>query len=375
MVDESIETPPRKTRVDRRRLVAERPQSRQRQAIALAVVGLSLLLITGIIVAGYVIIFVLPPKQLIVRVGDVEYTRGDLVKILRVRQATTEFLGSSYNVGTDVFQAIQQLVESVIISQSAPRFGITITDQELDAAIRDLLGFGAGLGVIKDPVQTEREFRENYGAYLNAVQLSETEHRRMMRRERLREKFRLFIGDNVPTVAEQVHLYRLVVSASDDVDVVQVKLKDALADSRSPEQLQQAFKQVVRELSRDVPEVIRNGGDLGWVPRGIYPSYDASIFGLEAAVGGAVSEPIPSVDDLQQVFFFMISERDPARELDPASRDAMKTEALQEWLNEARDSHEVFSVFNSDIYTWVIEQLRLTTTLTPQPQPTNPLGF
>ena len=63
-----------------------------------AVIGLLLLLVTGIIVAGYVIIFVLPPRQLVVRVDDVSYTRGDLVKILRVRQAETEFLGSSYSV-------------------------------------------------------------------------------------------------------------------------------------------------------------------------------------------------------------------------------------------------------------------------------------
>ena len=372
MADESIETPPRKFRVDRRRLAAQRPEDRKKQGIALAFIGLLLLLVAGIIIAGYVIIFVLPPKQLIVRVDDVEYTRGDLVKLLRVRQATTEFLGSKYNAGTDVFQAIQQLVESLIISKSAPRFGITITDQELDADIQEILGFGVDQLVTKDPVQRNREFRERYSAYLNAIQLSEEEHRRLVRRERLREKFRLFIGDNVPSVAEQVHLYRLVVSYSDDVDVVQAKIKDAVADSTSPLELQEAFKQVVRELSRDDPAVIRNGGDLGWLPRGIYPKYERTFFDLEP---GELSPATANVDDQQQLFFFMVSEMDPARELDPGNRDVLKTEALQEWLNEARDDHDVYSVFNSDIYSWVIDQLRLTTSVTPQPQQDNILGF
>ena len=317
-------------------------------------------------------IFVLPPKELVVRVDDAEYTRGDLVKLLRVRQATTEFLGAKYNVGTDVFQAIQQLVEGVIISKSAPSFGITITDQELDATIQEILGFGGEQFVVEDPVQRDREFRERYRAYLNAVQLSEEEHRRLVRRERLREKFRLFIGDNVPSVAEQVHLYRLVVSYNDNVDVVQAKIKDAVADSKSPMELQEAFKQVIRELSRDTATVIRNGGDLGWVPRGIFPDYDRTFFDLEA---GELSPPTPNVDDQQQIYFFMVSEMEPARELDSADRDTLKTEALQEWLNEARDDHEVYSVFNSDIYQWVIDQLRLTTSVTPQPKQDNILGF
>ena len=372
MTDEAIETSPRKTRVDRRRLAAQRPQSRKRQGLALAVIGLLLLLVTGIIVAGYVIIFVLPPKQLVVRVDDVEYSRGDLVKILRVRQATTEFLGSRYNVGTDVFQAIQQLVESVIVSRAAPNFGITITDQELDAAIRDLLGYGEDLAFATDPVQAERDFREGYGAFLNAIQMSEEEHRGMLRRERLREKFRLFIGDNVPAVAEQVRLHRLIITVNDSVDVTMAKLRDAVADSTSPQELQEAFKQVVRELSRDTPAVIRDGGDLGWVPLGIYPDHERVFFDLEA---GELSPATQGVEDRLQTYFFMVSEREPARELDPEDRDMLKTEALQEWLNEARVDYEVYSVFNSDIYNWVIAQLRLTTSITPQPQPQSPLGF
>ena len=331
-----------------------------------------LLLVSGIIIAGYVIIFVLPPKQLVVRVDDAEYTRGDLVKLLRVRQATTEFLGTRYNVGTDVFQAIQQLVESVIISKSAPRFGINIADEELDVYIQGLMEFGVNQSALDDPAQSGREFRERYRSYLNAVQLSEEEHRQLVRRERLREKFRLFIGDNVPTVAEQVHLYRLLVSFHDDSDVVQAKLKDAIADSTSPLELQGAFKEVVRELSRDTPDIIRNGGDLGWVPRGIFPEYERTFFGLEA---GELSPPTAKVDDQQQIYFFMVSEVDPARELDPANRDNLKTEALQGWLNEARDDYDVFSVFNSDIYSWVIKQLRLTTSVTPEPQQDNILGF
>ena len=92
----SGEVPSRRTvRRDSRRIAAERsPEERRRRRIALIIIGVMLLVITGIVVAGYVIIFVLPPQQLVVRVDDVVYTRGDMVKLLRLRQTL-------YGAGSD----------------------------------------------------------------------------------------------------------------------------------------------------------------------------------------------------------------------------------------------------------------------------------
>ena len=75
-------------------------------------------------------------------------------------------------------------------------------------------------------------------------------------------------------------------------------------------------------------------------------------------------------------YFFMVSERAPARELSPASRDALKVRALQDWLNEERKNYDVWSKFDSYIYNWMIEQLQLTTSSTPEARTSdNPLGF
>ena len=64
------------------------------------------------------------------RIGEVEYTRGDVLKLLRARQATVELLGGRMDRRSDVIAAVLTLVENEIISQSARNFGISASDRE-----------------------------------------------------------------------------------------------------------------------------------------------------------------------------------------------------------------------------------------------------
>ena len=373
MADETRGVPSQVGRTDRRRLVSRRPQSHRRRRAALALIGLSVAIIVGILLAGYVIIFVLPPRQLVVRVDDVRYTRGDMVKLLRVRQKSAEFLGTEFNAGTDVFQGLQNLVEDEIIAQSSSKLGLTMSEEEVDAQIRGIMLPSLPLLAGKSQDQIERELKERYKSYLNSVQLSEHEHRQLVRRTALRERMRQFVGEKVPGVAEQVHLHRIAMVAEDEVDIMLINLEDAVGNNSDPEHIARAFKEVAREFSRDNAELVRLGGDLGWVPRGIYEDYDNRIFDLEL---GVVSEPIPNIDDPKQMFFFMVSERDVAREVDPGNLNTLKTRALQDWVNGERENHDIYAVFNSEIYDWVLKQLRLTARATPTPDPNaNPFPF
>ncbi len=356
--------------MDRRREFSRRLREQKRQRVAMALMGLLLLLILGIIIAGYVMIFVMPPRQLVVRVNDVRYTRGDMVKLLRVQQRGAEFFGQQFSAGTEVFQALNTIVENEIISQSAPKYGIIVPDEEIDQYIRTLLA--PPLGDSQDPAQVEREFRERYRAYLNTIQLSEDEHRQLVRKSLTRERLRQVIGESVPSVAPQVHLNRLIMTPDGEMDVMQIKFKDTVAPKQTDDERREAFKALVREFSMDNPEVIRKGGDLGWVPRGVYSDYDHVIFDLEV---GKLSAPVPSVDNPRQLIFFLVSDKQEAREVEPEDRDALKTRALQEWINNERNSNDVYAVFNSDIYTWIIKQLGISSTITPTPTEPSLFGF
>jgi hypothetical protein len=88
---------------------------------------------------------------------------------------------------------------------------------------------------------------------------------------------------------------------------------------------------------------------------------------------GELSSPVSDVDNPGQMLVFMVSEKSDAREITPGHRNVLKNKALQDWINENRKNHDVYAVFNSEIYTWMIEQLGISSSVTPEPQSDDPL--
>ena len=355
---------------DRRRESSRIRQIQRRRRVAFGAIGVMLLLVLGILFAGYVFIFVRPPQERVVSVNEVTYTRGDMVKMLRIRQRLQEDQGQRLDTSSDIFQALQLIVENEIIAQSAPSLGITVSDEEVDTQIQATIIFQAGPQLAgKSEDQLDREFKELYSNFLNASQISEDEHRDIVRRTLLRSKVRQYVGESVPNVAKQYHVYRLAVGQEDEIDILFTKYDDYVKNSADPVILHEAFKAITREFSREAPELVRRGGEIGWVPLGVLEDYDDVIATVEV---GELSTPIPNRDQRQQAFIFMVSEIDELRELDPVNHEALKTRALERWINEQRREHDVYAVFNSDIYAWMIQQLGISTAITPSPQPASP---
>ncbi len=353
--------------IDRRRAVVQQPRFRLRQKITFITLALSIAAILGIFIVGYIIAFVLPPRELVVRVNDVEYHRGDLVELVRINQKTAEFFGGTFDASSSVFESLQRIVENEIILQSAPSHGITVSEAEVDAQIDSVMRPSSNFESGKSDEQIARETRERYSSYLNTIQIDESTHRDIVRRTMARERFRQYIGDSVPFVAEQVRVHRLIMPALGEIDIMKVKFEDATRDAKTPQDLAVAYSKVVREFSSDTPATLRRGGDLGWIAEGVIPEYERDFFYLEP---GEISEPVKNKENANQAIFFMISERHMAQELSAGVRDELKTRALQEWVNKERKNYEVYAVFNSDIYSWIFKQLRLSSTApTPTPDP------
>ena len=240
-------TQPGPVRPDRRSETIRMQLLKRRRRYGFAVIGVLMLVIVGILLAGYVVIFVRPPAELVVRVDDVEYTRGDMVKMLRVRQRSLEQTGGRLDTSIDIFEALQLIVENEIIAQTAPSIGITVSDDEVDAQISIFIAFLSGVDTAgKSSDQISREFREQYGRFLNESQISEKEHRAIVRRVILRDKVQQFVGESVPLVAKQYHVYRLTVQPSDEIDSRQTKYEDMVRDDTDPSLLAEAFKNITR---------------------------------------------------------------------------------------------------------------------------------
>ena len=342
----------------------------RRRRLAYLLIGVLLIVVAGISIAAYSIKFVFPNRELIVRVNDVAYTRGDLVKLLAAKQAQIELLGATFKSGREIFEALQQLIETEMIATVAPEHGITVSEEEVDQEIRRLFTPSAG-GADVAPGQLEREFSERYGAFLNEIQLSRSEFREEIRKQLLRERFKQYIGESVPEVAPQIRVHRIVLNPQDELDLIRQIYDDIRDSSTDPEQIREAFKYIVRNYSKDDPEIVRKGGDLGWAPKGVFKEYDDLIFSLEV---GELSLQVPNFDNPEQIYFFLVSEKDEARQIDPENLDRLKTKALQDWLNDERANHEVYAQLDSDIYAWMLDQLRLTTTITPTAIP-DPFGI
>ena len=357
----------RSLRVDKRRVAMQQPVLRRRQKLTIGLLGISFLLVISIFIAGYIVVFVMPHRELVVKVDGVEYTRGDLVELVRIKQKSSEFLGGTFDASSGIFESLQLVVENEVLMQMGPSQGVFVSDEEIDGQIAVIMRPEKQMALGKSEEQIVRETSERYLNYLNTIQIDESTHRSLVRKAILREKFRQQVGESVPFVAEQVHLFRIVMPQTGEMDIMQVKYEDAVRDITDSNQFQLAYIEIAREFSVDIPEKVRLGGDMGWIAKGVIPDYERDFFLLQP---GELSEPVKNKDNLTQTFFFMISERQPAKELSSEVRNELKSKALQDWINDERSNHDVYAIFNSEIYDWIFQQLRLSSRApTPTPDP------
>ena len=180
MADEARDPSPSTARTDRRREISLRRRDPKKRLLAYSVIWFALVVIAGFAVAAIMVKFVLPHKELVVRVDDVKYTRGDIVKLLQAKQKQVELLGGSFRSGREVFQALQDLIETEMIAQVAPRHGITVSEEEIYQSIRFLFIPRVGNAEVA-PRQLEREFQDRYSSFLNELRLSKSDFRDQIR--------------------------------------------------------------------------------------------------------------------------------------------------------------------------------------------------
>ena len=353
---------------DSRHATIQDPNLKKKNRLVFLSLGVSCSIILIMIFIGFLLVFVLPPRHLVVSINDVKYTRGDLVETVRVNKTTEIFLGPDADKGSTIFDTLQKIVENEIISQSAPSYGVSVTNSEIDSIIEYVMQSTEDQNSGKTKQQIQLETRERYLRYLNQVQVDEDSHKEQLRKALLREKMKQWSGETVPYVAEQVHLFRMLIPLSGEYEIMQTNYSDAVKNALTSEDYEDAFKYLAKEFSVDDPIMIRQGGDMGWVPKGVI-EYERDFFDLEI---GELSDPIKNKDNPSTMIFFMVSDKQTAAELDQSMREKLKTNALQKWVNKERSRHDIFAEFNSDVYAWVGEQLKLndrSPTPTPNPDP------
>ncbi len=199
-------------------------------------------------------------------------------------------------------QILDWMIEQVLIEQAAAGMGISVSPEEVQAAIDQMVQDAGG-------EEAFRERLERSGMTLADLQVQ-------LRAELLRARVLERVQATVPERAEQVHARHILVDTRERAEAILNQIR-AGAD----------FAQLARTYSQD-GSTRDAGGDLGWFPRGVLlaPEVEEIAFSLQAGQVGPV---------VQSQFGFHIVqtlERKQDEAISPEHRQLLQDRAVQAWL-------------------------------------------
>jgi peptidyl-prolyl cis-trans isomerase C len=200
-------------------------------------------------------------------------------------------------------RVLQSLTEQAAVEQAAVVAGLTVGDAEVQAEV--------------DAVVQGQGSAEAYNAWLAANGYTDETFREALRRDLLRARMAAQVTAPVGETAEQVHALVLLVSD----EATARSLLDQLSAGAD-------FATLAVNNSQDLSTRVA-GGDAGWFPRGwlTQPEVEQAAFALQP---GETSEVIKSTLGF---YIVRVVEREPARPLSPAARQALLARTYAEWFN------------------------------------------
>ena len=119
-----------------------------------------------------------------------------------------------FEIGNSLFEALRVILEGELAYQIAPKYGISVSNDEVQLRIEMLMGFISVENVGSDEYLSNVE--ESYRQFLNKTGLSDQEYRDYIKRELyLGEKLRGLIARDMSRIQPQVELYEIVFESPD----------------------------------------------------------------------------------------------------------------------------------------------------------------
>lgn len=207
-------------------------------------------------------------------------------------------------------QVLDQMINEVVIAQQAEKEGIKVTDNDVNARLAQM---------IQDAGSVDK-----LNKYLSDNQLTLADFCMQIRNNILGDAMLTRITAALPTQVEQVHVRQILVSTA------------ALAQTlRDRARKGEDFAALAKQYSMDETSKA-NGGDLGWVPKGVLaPELDAVIFQL-------APNQISDVITTQFGFHIVqVLEKDKSRALPPEMIQNARQQAFLAWLQAVREGMKI----------------------------------
>jgi parvulin-like peptidyl-prolyl isomerase len=367
---------------------------RQRRMILIGIAVVAFVIVV-LLTFGYYQEYIVKPAEPVATVGEVpirtdiyqkmvRYYRSNLKNQLAMLEdqlarldpedESTEFIAQYYQQNIEQLQSqlqdqtlgpqvLDDLIDDELIRQEAVERGIEVTSEEVQLEIETQFGYErnpptpsptpitATLTITPTPTATpitQARFQEMYATTLEALNeragFSEADFRDIFKAMLLREKLQEAMGEEVPTIAEQVHARQIQVEneeqaqaimtlLNEDADEANVlnallvllaepgeaKTEEEVRAERDPQVLftqlaesDDSFAFLAQNFSKDTSNK-DYGGDLGWFSEGMMvPAFDEVAFSTPA---GEIGGPVET-----QFGWHVISVQETTEEAEPQVR-------------------------------------------------------
>ena len=278
---------------------------------------------------------------------DAKYNRLTVITVDDISIKMDYFLRRARLTDDSPMDMLQTLTDEQLIKIEAPRYVGEASPEDVDQILRLIAGG-------EDETISESEFKEWYRQLLNEIDLSDSEYSDMVATTLLTTRLQAYLAERVPTVAEQVYLYSVVLSTDEAMEIW--GKEDAGEDT----------EELISEIWQD-RESTEEVYDIGWTPRGILPyGFDDTAFSLAV---GDISEPMAYVDSTSSdydtyYYLLMVSEKAEAREIDEEVLQALQSQVIDDWLLAEKGTelhniawHGIKNGFGSETIAWINYQL------------------
>lgn len=397
---------PEEVREETRKQTAHRrrdAEANRKVLIGLGIVGALLLLLVA---AGVIQELIINPSRPVATVNNERVSQRDYEKL--VKYAYFQADGQVTDPQGTSLDVLDQAIDDVLLREQAAQRGITVTEAEVTEQIEKLFGYyrvpptvaptrtpaptattdpnatatptPAGTAAptltpipTATPV-TEAAYQEQWTEFARriniAADMTESDFRKLVETDLLRQKLYEAVTKDVATTAEQVNARHILIAVitpaptpaptatlgptdptpapTATVDPAQPTPTPTPAPRTEAEALALA-NEVLAKIKAgedfaalalaysDDPGSKTDGGALGWFAKdqGLVVEFETAAFALQA---GEVSEPVQTQFGYHII---KVEERDPARALDAYSIELKKSEAYQAWLEEIRNAAKI----------------------------------
>jgi parvulin-like peptidyl-prolyl isomerase len=228
------------------------------------------------------------------------------------------------------------LIDDELIREKAEEEGLTVTEQEVDAQIDQILLQRmspaqepvTGTTTLPTPTPFPQDtVNEYYDSWVSNMHITKRSLEEIVRRDLWRQKLQEFLAAQVPTTGLVAHAQIIQTETEDEALAAKLRIEGG-----------EDFALVAQEVSTDTLSVA-DGGDLGWVATDQLTSrYGQEV--EDAVFGQAVGE-LAVVESGGMFYVIQVLERDENGPLPEEVLQARQNSALDDWLQERKESPDV----------------------------------